>query len=40
MVGNTAGDIGEPGLRIMGVPEAPEGTEISRIDVVVRLADS
>ncbi len=33
-------DIDSDSLKIMGVPEAPEGTKISRIDVVVRLADT
>ena len=33
-------DIDSDSLKVMGVPEAPDGTKISRIDVVVRLAES
>jgi hypothetical protein len=30
-------DIGTDNLEIKGLPTAPEGTEIDRIDVIVRL---
>ncbi len=32
-------DIPESGIRIAGVPDAPAGTEIARVDVVVRLRE-
>ena len=32
-------DIGTDNLEITGLPAAPEGTEIDRIDVIVRLRD-
>ncbi len=32
-------DIPGNDLRVVGVPDAPEGTQISRIDVIVRVAD-
>lgn len=32
-------DIPGDDLRVVGVPDAPEGTQISRIDVIVRVAD-
>jgi Fur family iron response transcriptional regulator len=31
-------DIPDSGMRIEGVPEAPAGTEVARVDVVVRLS--
>ncbi|MEM8689601.1 MAG: iron response transcriptional regulator IrrA [Pseudomonadota bacterium] len=32
-------DIDSNDLRVVGLPEAPDGTKVSRIDVVVRLSD-
>jgi hypothetical protein len=32
-------DIATGAIRIEGLPEAPEGTVISRVDVLVRLTD-
>lgn len=32
-------DIPGNDLRVIGVPEAPEGTQISRIDVIVRVSE-
>ena len=36
---STLMDIPGDDLRVVGVPDAPEGTQISRIDVIVRVAD-
>ena len=36
---STLMDIPGDDLRVIGVPEAPEGTQISRIDVIVRVAE-
>ena len=33
-------DIPDGNLRVVGVPETPEGKKINRIDVIVRLADA
>ena len=32
-------DIESDELKVVGIPEVPEGTDISRIDVIVRLAE-
>ncbi|MEM1197829.1 MAG: iron response transcriptional regulator IrrA [Pseudomonadota bacterium] len=33
-------DIDSNELRVVGLPEAPDGTKVNRIDVVVRLSDA
>jgi Fur family iron response transcriptional regulator len=33
-------DIPGAGFEVLGLPQPPEGTEISRIDVIVRIADT
>ncbi|MCP5083163.1 MAG: transcriptional repressor [Alphaproteobacteria bacterium] len=33
-------DIDSNALKVVGLPEAPEGTKVNRIDVVVRLSDA
>ncbi|NNF80705.1 MAG: transcriptional repressor [Rhizobiales bacterium] len=33
-------DIDSNALKVVGLPEAPEGTRVNRIDVVVRLSDA
>ncbi len=33
-------DIDSSSLQVVGLPEAPEGTSINRIDVIVRLSNS
>lgn len=33
-------DIDSNDLKVVGLPEAPEGTKVNRIDVVVRLSDA
>lgn len=33
-------DIGTAGLEVLGLPEPPSGTEIDRIDIIVRLRKS
>ena len=33
-------DIDSDDLKVIGLPEAPDGTKVNRIDVVVRLSDA